>query len=153
MELNNIELTVTDADLSALVGKYAPGDEAPVSDLAAMIDERGVIVSGKFQVAVLKGSFEATVALRGEGQMVMATLAEVKALGPVGNMFKGTLMGMLQKKLADVPGVSGDEDAIKVDLADLLASRGITASVGELVISCAPGRLTLKLSGELGCAG
>ena len=149
MELNAIELTVTDGDLRAILGKYVCCDELPVSDLEARIGDDGVIVSGKYQAAFLKGAFEATVALRADGQVVLATIADIKALGPVGNLFKGMLMSTLQTKLGDIPGISGDDDAIKCDLAMLLSDRGFAAKLGALEIGCAPGRLTVKLSGSL----
>ena len=152
LELNAIELTITDSDLRAIIGKYVPGDDLPVSDLEAQIGSDGVIVRGKYQAAFLKGSFDAAVSLRADGQVVLATLADLKALGPVGNMFKGALMSMLQKNLGDIPGISSDGDAIKFDLEILLADHGITAKLGTLDIRCAPGRLTLKLSGEVDCA-
>ena len=149
LELNLIELTVTDADLSAVIDKYVRCDDLPVSDIEATVNADGVEVRGKYQAAFLKGSFEASVALHAEGHVVLATLAEIRALGPVGNMFKGMLMTTLQKNLGDIPGISGDEDAIKFDLAQLLAGRGFAAKLGTLDISCSPGRLTVKLSGSI----
>jgi len=152
LELNNIELTVTDDDLRSLVGKYAPGEGAPVTDLAAKIGEGGVTISGKFKAGILKGSFDASISLRADGQMVLATLTELKALGPVGGMLKGVLMTKLQEKVADIPGVSSDEDAIRIDIEKVLAARGVTSKLRTLEIQFAEGRLTLKLSGSLDCA-
>jgi hypothetical protein len=152
LELNAIELTITDGDLRAIIDKYVRQDDLPVSDLDAHIGADGVIVRGKYQAAFLKGSFEATVSLAADGQVVLAALADLKALGPVGNMFKGTLTSALQKKLGDIPGVSGDKDTIRIDAARLLAERGLAVQVATLEIHCAPGRLTLKLSGSIDCA-
>ena len=149
MELNTIELTITDADIRAVIDKYVCCDKLPVSDLEAQIGPRGVEVRGNFQAAFLKGAFEATVSLHADGQVVLATLADLNALGPVGNMFKGMLMSMLQKNLGEIPGISGDDEAIRLDLAILLADRGFAAKLGTLEINCAPGRLTLKLSGSI----
>lgn len=149
LELNAIELTVTDGDLSALIDKYVRGDDLPVSGLDAQIGADGVIVRGKYQAAFLKGSFEATISLVADAQVVIATLADLKALGPVGNMFKGMLTSALQMKLGDIPGVSGDKDAIRFDLARLLADRGLAAEFAVLEIRCAPGRCTVKLSGSI----
>jgi hypothetical protein len=152
LELNSIEITITDADLATLLSKYSPGADAPVSDLLVKIEADGVKASGKFQAGFLKGSFEALVSLRAEQQVVLATLADLKALGPVGGMFKGMIMSSVQKKLGDMPGVSGDDDAIRFDLTEFLAGRGVAATFQTLAISFAPGRLTLKLSGQLDCA-
>ena len=149
MELNAIELTITDGDLRAAIDKYVRDDDLPVSDLDARIVDDGVIVRGNYQAAFLKGSFEATVSLRADGEVVAAALADLKALGPVGNMFKGTLMSALQKKLVDIPGVSGDKDTIRFDAARLLADRGLAVQVAALDIRFAPGRLMVKLSGSI----
>ena len=149
MELNAIELTVTDDDLRAVIDKYACGDDLPVTDLDAQIGADGIVVRGKFRAAFLKGSFQATVSPRAEGQVILAALTELQALGPVGNMFKGMLMSALQTKLGDIPGISGDEDAIRIDLAQVLADRGLAAKLGTLEICCSPGRCTLKLSGSI----
>ncbi|MCP4377055.1 MAG: hypothetical protein GY794_12860 [bacterium] len=149
MELNTIEITLTDADLRAMVTKYAGSDDIPVSDLDARIDTSGVVISGEFKAAFLKGSFEAIVSLTTSGQTVIATLAELKALGPVGNMFKGLAVSMLQEKLADIPGISGDGETIKFDLPQLLAQRGLEARIDSLDISFAAGRLAVSLSGSL----
>jgi hypothetical protein len=149
LELNIIELTVTDADLGAVIDKYVRCDDLPVSDLEATISAGGVEIRGNYQAAFLKGEFEATISLLADGQVVLATLADLKALGPVGNMFKGMLMSMLQKHIGEIPGISGDDDAIRLDLAILLADRGFAAKLGTLDIRCTPGRLTLKLSGEI----
>ncbi len=119
------------------------------ADLEATISAGGVEIRGNYQAAFLKGEFEATISLLADGQVVLATLADLKALGPVGNMFKGVLMSMLQKHLGEIPGITGDDDAIKFDLAVLLADRGFAAKLGTLEIRCAPGRLTLKLSGSI----
>jgi len=153
LEFNAIELTITDGDLRAIIDKYVCADDLPISDLDAQIGADGVIVRGKYQAAFLKGSFEATVSLCAEGQVVAAALADLKALGPVGNMFKGTLTSALQKNLGDIPGVSGDKDTIRFDAARLLADRGFSVQLAALDIRCAPGRLTLKLSGSIDCAG
>ena len=149
MELNAIELTITDGDLRAVIDKYVPGDDLPVSDLDAQIGDDGVVIRGKYQAAFLKGSFEATVSLLAQSQVVLATLADLNALGPVGNMFKGMLMSALQKNLGDIPGISGDKDAIRFDLPRLLAARGFAAKLGTLEIRCSPGRCTVKLSGSI----
>ena len=149
MELNAIELTITDGDLRAVIDKYVCSDDLPVSDLDARIGADGVVVRGGYQAAFLKGSFEATVSLRAEGQVVVATLAQLKALGPVGNMFKGTLMSVLQKNLVDIPGVSGDKDSIRFDVARLLADRGFAVKLAALDIRCSAGRGTLKFSGSI----
>jgi hypothetical protein len=148
LELNAIELTVTDGDLRSMIDKYVPGDDLPVSDLEARVGDDGVVVSGKYRASILKGSFEAIVSLRAEGQVVLATLTKLKALGPVGAMFKGVLMSALQKKLADIPGICGQDDAIKFDLAVLLARRGVAVTLSTLEIRCAPGALAVKLSGS-----
>ena len=149
LELNAIELTITDSDLHAIIDKYAPGDDSPVSDLDAQIGPGGVVIRGRYQAAFLKGTFEATVSLRAEGRVVLATLAKLKALGPVGNMFKGTLMSALQKILGDIPGVSGDKDTIRFDVSRLLADRGLAVQLAALEIRCSPGRGTVKLSGSI----
>jgi hypothetical protein len=149
LELNTIELTLTDADLRAVIGKHVGTDDLPVRDLDARIDAGGVIISGNFKAAFLKGSFEAIVSLTASGQTVIATLTEFKALGPVGNMFKGLVVSTLHEKLADIPGISGDGDAIKFDLPPLLADRGLVAKIDSLDIRCAPGRLAINLSGSL----
>ena len=152
MELNAIELTVTDDDLRAVIDKYVCADGLPVNDLDAQIGADGVIVRGKYHAAFLKGSFEAAISLSAESPAVLVTLSDLKALGPVGNMFKGLLMSELQKKLCDIPGISGDKDAIKFDLHRLLADRGLAVQLAALDISCRPGRLTVKLSGSIDCA-
>ena len=149
LELNAIELTITDGDLRAIIDKYVCSDDLPVSDLDARVGDDGVIVSGKYQAAFLKGSFEATISLAADGQVVAATLADLKALGPVGNMFKGMLMSTLQTKLGDIPGISGDKDVIRFDLARLLADRGFAAKFAVIEIRCAPGRCMVKLSGSI----
>ena len=149
LELNAIELTITDDDLRAVIDKYVCADDLPVSNLDAQIVADGVIVRGKYQASFLKGSFEATISLAVDGQVVAAALADLKALGPVGNMFKGTLMSVLQKNLYGISGISGDKDTIRFDVSRLLADRGFVAEVGTLEIRCSPGRLTVKLSGSI----
>jgi len=149
LELNAIELTITDGDLRALIDKYVRDDDLPVSDLDARIGDDGVIVRGNYQAAFLKGSFETTVSLRADGDVVAAALADLKALGPVGNMFKGTLMSALQKKLGDIPGVSGDKDTLRFDVSRLFADRGLAVQIAALEIRCSPGKLTVKLSGSI----
>ena len=151
MELNNIEITVTDADLAAIIARRASGDDSPVSDIHASINEDGVIAAGKFRAGFIKGSFEATVSLEADGRFVLARLARLKALGPVGNMFKGMILSAVRKKLGDVPGVDSDEDAIRIDPQVLLAAKGVAAQFETLAISSRQGGLTLKLSGRLDC--
>ncbi len=152
MELNIIELTITDEDLASLVGKYALPEDAPVKDLAARIDEGGVTVSGKFHAGILKGAFDACISLQVDGRIVVATLTELKALGPVGGMLKGVLMTKLQEKVSDVPGVSSDEDTIRIDIAELMATKGIAMKIETLEIGFAAGKCMLKLSGSMDCA-
>ena len=149
MELNAIELTVTDSDLRAIIDKYVRDDDLPVTDLGAHIDDGGVVVEGKYQAAFLKGSFEAAISLRAEGQVVLAAISELKVLGAVGNVFKGALMSALQKHLDDIPGVSGDKDAIRFDLVRVLNARGFAARFAALEIDCSSGKLTVKLSGSI----
>jgi len=149
LELNAIELTITDDDLSVVIDKYVRDDNPHVSDLEARIGAEGIIVCGKYHAAFLKGSFEGTVSLRAADGVIEVALADLKALGPVGNMFKGTLMSALQEKLGDIPGVSGDKDVVRFDVVRLLADRGLAVQLAALDIQCSAGRCAVKLSGSI----
>jgi len=151
MELNALEMTVTDRDLRTVIEKYS-GDGPPVSDVNAHFSDEGLVVTGKYEAGPLNGKFEATVSLRADGQVVTASLDRLKALGPFGGMLKGRIISALLEKLGDLPGISGEKDAIRCDIRQLLAARKFDAQFETLEILPQTGRLTLKLSGSIDAA-
>jgi len=151
MELNALELTVTDRDLRGAIDTYA-GDGLPVSDIEARFDADGLTVTGKYQAGPLKGSFAATVSLQTDAHTVIATLEKLDALGPFGGMFKGAIVSALLKKLGDLPGISGEKNAVRCDIRQLLAARGLDARFETLDITQQTGKLTLRMSGSIDAA-
>ena len=146
MKVENIRISITDQDLNELIRSRFP-DNAPVRDLAACVQRDGIAVTGKCSVKFVPIRFEAILCPRADGGVLVVELANLKAVGPLGNALKGVLMSFARDALSEVPGVDGDGNEIRFDFRDLLASKGIVCEFESMCVQTHSGTLTLELSG------
>ncbi len=145
MNIESLAVHVTDADLDDLIERYALTDER-LHELAARIETGGIALTGTARIATKTVSFEATLQLAIDGTAVTATLSRLKAIGGLAGMFKGTIVKMLARDLADIPGLTRIKNGVRFDIAPFMASHGMAADIRRLALTTEPGSLQLDLA-------
>ena len=152
MQVEALRVCITDHDLGVLIEGFLPDDQL-VDELSACIVDDGIVATGKLNVKKLvKVPFEALIRPWAEGEVVRLELANLEAVGPLGNMLKGILVSLLRRSLPELPGIDGDSSEIRCDLRKLLESKGIACEFEALKVQTHSGKLVLELSGSVDMA-
>ena len=100
MEINALELILTDADLAALIEKHSPPD-LPIEDLKVTFRPEGVCVQGSYPMLV-RVNFECWWTVEAADGKVRCAIAKLKAMGMPAMVFKSAVLKVLE-------GVAKDE--------------------------------------------
>ncbi len=147
MNLNRIELTLTEADLNALIDRFAPR-EGRVTRLHIDLREGLLVVTGQVRV-ILNVPFEVTLRLDAEDSRISAQLVSIKPMRLVTEPFKETILDKIAERL---PGAEHRGDALYFDLNTLIQSRGLGGEIRMLSLRTAEGAVTLEFCGSLSLA-
>ena len=126
MQIQSLKLTLTDADLAALLtGKIPPGEG--IEDVQARLTPEGVVLAGKYVAGFgFKMPFETLWKLEAAGTEVHARLDNVKVSGlpvPAG-MIRSGLLAAVRERAQAHPGVRVTDEAVIVDLPAAALARG-----------------------------
>lgn len=141
MEIQSLKITMTEADLNALLKKLKPGD-APIENLEVQLAPEGLTIKGVYPM-FMKVSFEAQWEVGIKEGNIAAKLNSLRAMGMPGNLFKSALMGIIDNAAKDKPGIRIDGDTILVDLDAVLKGEGIEAQTRLSAIDCQAGQITI----------
>ncbi len=130
MELNALELVLTDADLAALIEKHAPAD-LPIEDLKVTLRPEGVCVQGAYPMLV-RVNFECLWTVAIAAGKVRCSIAKLKAMGMPAMVFKSAVLKVLEGVAKDEFWIAIDGEQVVLDPEFLLARY------------LAPGHLNLK---------
>jgi hypothetical protein len=141
MELEALRLVISEDDLNRMARQWTPED-APVRNLNARIAPEGVTVTG--DAAQFAVSFETRWTLRVAERMLLVRLEEIRAGWLPSGMLRGMLVSVLRDAAAKTPGVSVEEEAVRVDLDAVLKHHGLELKTNLSAVRCEAGRLVIE---------
>jgi hypothetical protein len=145
MELRALELTVTDEDLTQELAQHLPRD-ADVKNLRVRVTPEGVRVGGVYPTLMLPVTFETLWTLTVNEGVIEVRLATVQVAGwQTPGPLRGVIWGMVRDALPPQAGVSIGDDAIRVRIDEILASRGIPLQVTLRSVECTDGLLVVRV--------
>lgn len=144
MRIDSLKLTVTDADVAAMVREALP-EHDKIDNLKASLTPGGVVVAGEYPTPFgLKMAFETVWQLTPAGRAVEATLATLNVAGMPAKMLRGVLLGMIRDSVADQPGVTMEGERIRIDLPEVACEYGFDVEVTVTAISLSDGTAVVE---------
>src|SRR5262245_17103648 len=126
MEIHSLKVTITEADLNALVQKHLDNDQ-PIEDLRIRIKPDGVHVKGVYPLFI-NVSFETHWELGIESGKVCARLVNLRALGVPGNVFKSAIVKLIADAAKGEPWLRFERDTVTVDVDQAMVENGLAAA-------------------------
>ncbi|MBI3411706.1 MAG: hypothetical protein HY040_25530 [Planctomycetes bacterium] len=145
MEVHTLKLTLTDQDLNALLRKHLPPDQ-PIEDLQLVIDSQGLTIAGVYPL-FLQVRFETRWELGVAGGLIAAQLANFKAMGVPGNIFKSAIVKIIEDLARNQPWIRAHEDSLLLDVDAAIGLHAFPARTHLTAIQCEPGCITI-MAGE-----
>jgi hypothetical protein len=144
MELDLLRLVVTEVDLNRELASHQPADMS-LENLAARILPEGIRISGSYSLMVMSLSFETLWTLTGKADTIEARLSDLQVAGFPASKLRSLLLKVLYDSIPPKPGVNVDNDMLRVNLTELLASEKVPLRVNLAGIDCYQGRLVVRV--------
>jgi hypothetical protein len=141
MEIQKLQVLVTDQDLNDLAAKHIPEGVA-IEDLEIRILPEGIRVKGVYQVFV-PVSFEALWEMGVDQGRVTARLANFRTLGMPTNVLKSLIMNLVGDAAKKEPWLKVEGDTVRADVDGFLTMQGLKMASRLSAINCEAGRLTV----------
>jgi hypothetical protein len=142
MEIQKLRLSVTEQDLNELVRRYLPKDQ-PVEDVQVRLTPEGVLITGKYPF-FLTVKFELLWEVGVSGGLAMARLANFKAMGVPGAIFKSAIMKAIEDAAKKESWIRIAGDQVLADLEAASAKYAVAAKLRLKAISVTPGELIVE---------
>jgi hypothetical protein len=142
MEIQRLEVLVTEQDLNDLAAKHLPSEVA-VEDLEIHIVPEGVRIKGAYQV-FMPVSFELLWELGVQEGVVTARLAKFRTMGMPANVLKSLIMNVIADAAKAEPWLKVQGDVVNVDVDGALRKQGLNAKTRLSAIQCNQGSLVVK---------
>jgi hypothetical protein len=143
MEIQRLKLVLTEADLNGMVARLAPPEDA-VENLRLRLSPEGVLVQGDYATPLGKVSFETLWAPGVEEGVALARLASIKVAGWPAGVFRGLLLKMVREHVGAEPGVSVDDETVRVNVQQALLARGVSLHIRLTSVHCEDGQLVIE---------
>ena len=129
MEIRTLSIQVTNADLVGLLGRLPP-EADKIEDLQARLKPGGVEIQGKYPSGFgFKVPFETRWQMAPAGSLVRVTLEDIQVAGLPATMLRGALLRMMRDAVEGQPGLSMEDETLRVDVAELAAAHGVVLKV------------------------
>ena len=142
MELHTLKLSVTEKDLNDLLRKYLPKD-LEIDDLKVKLSDQGVHVTGVYPFFI-SVRFETIWELGVEAGQATARLASFKAMGVPGNIFKSSVIKVVEDIAKQESWIRIVGDRFFADLELGCAKYAIAARLHLKSIVVTPGQLLVE---------
>lgn len=144
MEIQALQLLLTEDDINAILARYIPADQ-PLRDVQVQVTPEGVVVAGAYPTPFFRASFQTRWVLGIREGRLTAQLADLQvARVPIG-IVRGMLLEMLAETLTQVDGIQIDDDTLVVDVERLvLAQLGLTVRTHLTAACTEAGQVVLK---------
>jgi hypothetical protein len=143
MDIEALRLLITEDELNSLLQEHLPTD-AGVRNLRVGLLPEGVQVNGQYTTMLMPIAFETLWELSVTEGHIQARLATVKVAGFPATKLRGVLLSALADNVSQEPGVTIQDEVIRVNLNDLLRSRDVPVRLTPHVIRCARGALVFE---------
>jgi hypothetical protein len=141
MEIQSMNMTLTEDDLNSLIQKILPRDQ-PVEDLRLAITPGGVAITGVYPLFI-NVQFETHWELGVEDNQVLTRLIHSKAIGVPANIFKSAIVKMIDDLAREEPWIRMNGDTVYVDVDACIAKHAFPARTHLQQIDCQAGQIVL----------
>jgi hypothetical protein len=148
MNLNHIDVSMTEVDFNRIIQQYAP-EAGKVSKLMLDIKDGNMVITGVVKI-VLKISFEAVMKLEFDDRRLIARLVSLKPLRLLGEKMKELILDKIVENMPE--GISREQDALYFDINKIISSRGMESDLHITSLRTANDAVTLELNGSMGFA-
>jgi hypothetical protein len=145
MEIHALKLSLSEQDLNELLRKYLPVDQ-PIEDLRVRVGPRGLAVTGVYPLFI-NVHFETLWELGLDRGQITARLANFKAMGVPGNIFKSAIVKMIEDVAGAENWIRFQGDTIWIDIDRCIGKYACATRTNFKSISCQAGLVVLE-----GCA-
>lgn len=142
MEILALKLLVSEEAVNRLLAEHVPKD-VDVRNLRVRIVPEGVRVLGEYPTVFLNVAFETLWTIVVADGQIEVRLADVKVSGFPATMLRGVLFKVIRDVAARQPGVSVQEDALRIDLDAALIAHGLPLKVNLRGVLCSAGSLAV----------
>jgi hypothetical protein len=142
MEIQALKVVITEADLNELAQKHLPDDQS-LDDVQILIAAEGVTIKGKYQL-FLNVSFEVQWEIGVHGGKLTARLANIRALGMPGSIFKSAVMKLIGDAAKAESWLTVDNDSVLVDADAALRGAGIHGKTNITRVTCQKGSILVE---------
>lgn len=148
MEINLLRLTISEQDLNDLARRHLPADH-PVEDMKIQVVPEGVHIKGEYPLFI-NVSFETRWELGIQGGKLTARLANFRALGIPGNIFKSAILKLMADAAQEQDWLALEQDTIHVNVEGLLLKSGLSARTNFSTVTCQAGHIILEAGSQTG---
>lgn len=143
MEIHTLKVSISEEDIHSLIAASPPG-KSPVENLRVRLTPDGILVLGDYPALFMKMAFETLWEVQGAGSVVVARLASIKVSGLPAAMLRGVLMKTIRDMTAHEPGVSVEEESIRIDLSKHSEAQKLRLRVNLIGVRCDTGQLVIE---------
>jgi hypothetical protein len=143
MEIQALKLFVTEDEINDLLEKFLPPD-LPIQELSVRLTPEGVVVQGVYPSLLVKMAFETLWEITAAGTELNARLANVKVAGLPAGKLRGLLIKMIRDAIASEPGLSVQDNALRVDVEEALRAKSLPLQVSFTGVRCSLNSLVLE---------
>jgi hypothetical protein len=142
MEIQRLQVAVTEQDLHDLAQKHLP-KEVAVEDLEIRLQPEGLRIKGVYHV-FMPVSFEALWELGVSQGKPTARLANFRTLGMPANVLKSLIMNVIADAAKKEKWLLVEGDTVRVDVDKMLKEHGLDLATRLTAIRCQAGCLTVE---------
>jgi hypothetical protein len=142
MEIQRLQVSVTDRDLNDLAARFLP-PETSIEDLQIALEPDGVRVKGAYHLFA-PVRFDALWEPRIENGQVVARLASFRTMGIPGNVLKSLVMNVLADAAKKEPWLAIKGDEVHADIDGMLAKHGLNARTRLTSVRSEAGKMILE---------
>ena len=143
MEIHALKLIVSEEGINTLLDAYVPED-ASVENLRVRITPEGLHILGDYPTVFGKVPFETHWDLQIVAARVHARLVALKVSGAPGNLFRTTVLGLIQELLDRETGIVLEGETLLIDVETVARSKNVLLRCNLRHVRCEAGRLLLE---------
>jgi hypothetical protein len=143
MEIHTLKLVVSEDGINALLDAFVPED-ASVDNLRVRITPEGLHILGDYSTVFGKVPFDTLWDMRIVAGCIHARLAALKVSGVPGNLFRTTVLDLIQDLLDRNAGIVLEEETLLIDVETVARSKRLLLRCNLRDVRCEAGRLLLE---------
>jgi hypothetical protein len=143
MEIQALRVMVREDEINEYLPQAVPPD-AGVENLRVRLAPEGVVIQGSYPTVFMKIAFETLWTVSVADGRLHARLTNVKVAGLPAGLLRGVLLKVIRDATAKQPGFSVAEDALVLDVGQLLQERKVPVHVNLTAVHCGPGHVVIE---------